>query len=136
MNIMYHNYLRIFINDALSYDGEILIYEDNSCEGIIINKNNDKNYVYGTFKKNENLNLIIENEDESKVIFNAKKTYLKYEGECKIIKDSTLTEIPFYLKVTSLDIDPRDCWLEDDPKFIFLSKLNNFKEKIEHLKKK
>lgn len=128
MDIIYHDYLRIFVNDNLSYDGEILIYEDNSCEGILTNKNNEQNYTYGTFEKNKCFNLTIENKDDSKIVFHGKKTYLQYEGNCKIIKDNKMTEMPFYLKVSNLSVDPRDYWPENNPNNIFLLKLNKFKE--------
>ena len=133
MNIMHHDYLKIFINDDLYYEGEIVIYEDNSCEGLLINKNNDQYYTHGTFEKNKCFNLIIEN-NESRIIFNGKKTYLQYEGNYKVMNNNNITEMPFYLKVTSLDVDPRDYYLEDDPKNIFLSKLNRFKEDSIHSK--
>ena len=109
MKIQYHNELEMYVNDNLLYKGKVLIYDDNSCEGIVYDKNNNKNYIFGTFEK-------------------YKKLDLKYVGEYRIIKDNIVNKMPFYLTASSLDVDPRDYVWIGLPSHIFKEELDNFKK--------
>ena len=127
MNVIHHNYLRIFANENLLYKGEVLIYQDNSCEGIFCDNANNQNYVSGIFVKYKYLNLIIDG-NTKKEIFSAEKKYLKYEGTYRIIENDIINDVPFYLKASSLDVDPRDYYLENNPLNLFEEKLDKFKK--------
>ena len=127
MTIIYHNELEMYVNDNLLYKGKVLIYDDNSCEGIVCDKNNNKNYIFGTFEKYKKLDLTIVNCDKTEN-FKAKKTYLKYVGEYRSIKDNIVNKMPFYLTASSLDVDPRDYVWIGLPSYIFKEELDIFKK--------
>lgn len=123
---MQHNYLKIFVENNLLYKGQVLIYLDNHCEGILDDQNNEKNYVSGIFEQFKYLNLEVVTKNKREV-FEAQKTYLKYEGKYKVIEDERVIEAPFYLTVSSLNVDPRD-YVGDNPTHLFLEELNIFKK--------
>ena len=127
MKIEYHNELEMYVNDDLLYKGKVLIYDDNSCEGIVYDKNNQKNYIFGIFEKYKKLDLSIINGGKTEN-FIAKKAYLKYVGEYRVIKDNVVNKEPFYLTASSLDVDPRDYVWIGLPSHIFKEELDNFKK--------
>ena len=127
MTISHHNALKMYVNDDLLYEGQVLIYEDNTCEGIVNDKNSNRNFIFGTFEKNKELDLIIINNNHIEN-FRAKKTYLKYVGEYRIIKGDEVKGMPFYLIASSLDVDPRDYVWDDTPSHVFEKELDRFKK--------
>ena len=126
MDIIYHNELEIFVNDEIIYKGQVLIYQDNTCEGIMYDKNMNKYFIFGTFEKYVNLDLAIVSDNKIEK-FKAKKAYLKYKGEYTKISETGTSKTDFYLTASSLNKDPRDYW-DDSPRQKFSKEKNEFKK--------
>ncbi len=125
----YYNGISIYLGNSEVepiLEGEVYIDKNDYCEGIITNENKELYFIFGTFKKYDFLDLyIINNKKVNR--YCAKKNRFTYEGENYLIQNNEIvSKNDFYIKISELEMDPRDTWI--NPKEEFINKLQTFKE--------
>lgn len=121
----HHNEISFYVRDELCLKGKILIDNKHYCEGIVIDNDNNKYFIFGIFVKCDHLELYVVNNIGEVYKYCATKGYLKYNGNVFKVDGGIVSE--FYLKVRGLDVDPRD-YGKDNPMYVFESNLREFKK--------